>query len=67
MKNLIVVVAVMVGLVACGQGKKAPVSEPLKSTKVQKASPGEKKEGLDAFLGGLPRSTKIVKPEDVKK
>ena len=67
MKNCIVVVTVMIGLVACGQDKQAPVSQSSKSSKVQEAPAGEKKKGLDAFLSGGPRSTKIVKPEDVKK
>lgn len=67
MKNFIVVVTVMIGLVACGQDKQAPVSPSIKSTKVQQAPAGEKKKGLDAFLSGGPRSTKVVKPEDVKK
>lgn len=61
MKKLVVVVAVMVGLVACGQDKDAPASQPYKSSKVQDAPAGERKE-LNDILGGGPRSTKIVKP-----
>jgi hypothetical protein len=68
MKKFAVVVAVMVGLVACGQEKKeAPESQPTKNSKVQEAQAGEKKKGLDAFLNGGPRSTKIVDPQDVEK
>jgi hypothetical protein len=67
MKKLIIVVAVMIGLVACGDKKGAPPSSSQSSTKVQQGPASEQNKGLNGFLGGGPRSTKIVKPEEPKK